>query len=115
MKYRIPVSISCGCGTQGNINEKTLFEVTLKCIVEHGIVGNYPTTDRELLSAEEKEIELRYKDIRTYAVGHGIGVDWKTNRQNKLVIWADFMPIVEVPQVTADTGDKDSQVLQFTI
>ena len=95
------------------INEKALFEVTLKCIVEHGIVGNYPTTDRELLSAEEKEIELRYKDIRTYAVGHGTGVDWKTNRQHKLEIWADFMPVVEVPQVTANTGNKDSQVLQF--
>ncbi len=116
--YIVTISISNtqtidGTNYHQEINKKALFEVTLKCIVEHGIVGNYPTTNRELLSAEEKEIELRYKDIRTYAVGHGTGVDWKTTRQNKLEIWADFMPVVEVPQVTADTGDNDSQVLQF--
>ena len=28
-------------------------------------------------------------------------------------LWSDFMPTVEVPQVTADTGDKNSKVLAF--
>ena len=95
------------------INEKALFEVVLKCIVERGVVGNYPTTNKELLSIEEKEIELRYKDIRTYAVGHGTGVGWKKNKLEQMEIWADFMPVVEVPQVTADTDDTGSEVLQF--
>ncbi len=96
------------------INEKTLFEVVLKCIVEHGNVGRYPTTNKDLLSIEEKEIELRYKDIRTCAVGHGTGVGWQEQEQEQMEIWADFMPVVEVPQVTADTGGRGSQVLQFS-
>jgi hypothetical protein len=95
------------------LNQKALFEVVLKCIVESGVVAHYPSTNRALLSDEEKEIELRYKDIRTYAVGHGTGVDWRKNKKGKMEIWADFMPSVEVPQVTADTGDNKSRTLEF--
>ena len=88
------------------INEKSLFEVVLKCIVEKGEVADYPATETALLDKEEREIELRYQDIKIYAVGHGVSVDWKKNKQSQMEIWSDFMPQVEVPQVTADTGDK---------
>lgn len=94
-------------------NEKALFEVVLQCIVESGVVGNYPSINKALLSAEEKEIELRYKDVQTYAVGHGTGVDWKETKQGQLKIFADFMPSVEVPQVTADGGGTETKTLQF--
>ena len=94
-------------------NEYTLFEVKLKCIVEDGGVGTYPSKNKELLSDEEKEIELRYKDLRIYAVGHGTAVDWAQNKNCQMEIWSDFMPTVEVPQVTADTGDKNSKALGF--
>ncbi len=98
---------------QQETNEKALFEVVLQCIVESGVVGNYPSTNKALLSAEEKEIELRYKDVQTYAVGHGTGVNWKKTKQGQLKIFADFMPSVEVPQVTADAGGTETQTLQF--
>ncbi len=94
-------------------NEKALFEVVLQCIVESGTVGNYPAIDSALLSDEEKEIELRYKDVQTYAVGHGVGVEWIETKEKKCQISADFMPSVEVPQVTADTGGEETQTLQF--
>ncbi len=94
-------------------NEKTLFEVEFKCIIENGNVDIYPSKDKELLSEEEKEIELRYKDLHIYAVGHGTAVDWAKNAHNQMEIWTDFMPTVEVPQVTADTGGKDAKVLEF--
>lgn len=94
-------------------NENTLFEVEFKCIIETGEVGIYPSKDRSLLSDEEKEIELRYKDLHIYAVGHGTAANWSKNRQNKMEIWTDFIPTVEVPQVTADTGGKSNKVLEF--
>ena len=94
-------------------NESTLFEVELKCIVEKGEVGAYPAKNMALLSDDEKEIELRYKDLRIYAVGHGTAVNWIQNKKDQMEIWSDFMPSVEVPQVTADTGGKKSKVLQF--
>lgn len=77
-------------------------------------MGDYPSKHKALLSNEEKEIELRYKDQHTYAVGHGVAADWKINSEGKREIWADFMPMVEVPQVTADTAKgENSKVLEF--
>ena len=95
-------------------NRHTLFEVELKCIVEKGSVDVYPSKDKTLLSDEEKEIELRYKDLHIYAVGHGTAVDWARNKHDKMEIWIDFLPTVEVPQVTADTGGTDDRVLEFS-
>lgn len=102
-------------GKQFNIdqNENTLFEVEFKCIVESGNIDVYPSKNKALLSDEEKEIELRYKDLHIYAVGHGTAVNWGHNKQGKMEVWTDFLPSVEVPQVTADTGGKSDQVLEF--
>jgi hypothetical protein len=95
-------------------NRHTLFEVELKCIVEEGNLDIYPSKDKALLSEEEKEIELRYKDLYIYAVGHGSAVNWAKNSKQKMEIWIDFLPTVEVPQVTADTGGKSDKVLEFS-
>lgn len=93
--------------------EKSLFEVELKCIVDAGLVFDYPRVNKSLLSEEEREIELRYKDERVYAVGHGVAVDWKENTQGQLEIFSDFMPVVEVPQVTTDTSSSKCRALSF--
>jgi len=115
--YIVTISISNNQKLDSNDtdikNELTLFEVKLKCIVENGDVDNYPSKNKAFLNDEEKEIELRYKDLKIYAVGHGTAVDWAKTKQDKIEIWSDFMPVVEVPQVTADTGDKNSKVLEF--
>lgn len=95
-------------------NTQTLFEVEFKCIVDSGYVGEYPSKDKSLLTDEEKEIELRYKDEKVYAVGHGAAVDWQKNRKEEMELWIDFFPAVEVPQVTADTAGADSKVLEFS-
>ncbi|MDQ7085320.1 MAG: helicase-related protein [Sulfurovum sp.] len=94
-------------------NRHTLFEVEFKCIVEEGIIDVYPAKDKALLTEEEKEIELRYKDLYIYAIGHGTAVNWKRNKHSKMEIWTDFLPTVEVPQVTADTGGNTDKVLEF--
>ena len=95
-------------------NEKSIFEVEFSCIIESGYIGDYPSKHKALLSDEEKEIELRYKDQHTYAVGHGVAANWEINSEGKRVIGADFMPMVEVPQVTADTAkSKNSNILEF--
>lgn len=96
-------------------NEKTLFEVDFKCIVKSGKVAEYPATEKSLLNAEERETQLRYQDLKTYAVGHGVAANWTINQPGDMEIWADFMPQVEVPQVTADTGGQDDEALQFDV
>jgi hypothetical protein len=94
-------------------NEKTLFEVEFKCIVESGNIDEYPSVNKDLLNDEEKEIELRYKDNHIYAIGHGVAANWGRNKQGQMEIWTDFMPMVEVPQVTANTKVDDTKVLEF--
>ncbi|MDY0220616.1 MAG: helicase-related protein [Desulfobacterium sp.] len=103
-------------------NRKTLFEVELRCIVESGTIGVYPSKDKALLTDEEREIELRYKDLHIYAVGHGTAVDWALSKGNeteekkdrRMEIWIDFIPTVEVPQLTANTGKDDDRALRFS-
>lgn len=91
----------------------SLFEVELVCHFNKSSLRNYPRVNKELLTEEEKELELRYKDQHVYAVGHGVAVDWKEVDDNEIMLYSDFMPVYEVPQVTANTGDSLSRVLDF--
>ena len=91
--------------------EQSLFEVNLRCFLEAGEVGTYPRVDKCLLSEEDQELELQYKHRHIYAIGHGAAVDWRAEQDNVKEIWAEFMPAVEVPQVTADVAGDDNRVI----
>lgn len=84
--------------------ERTLFEAGLRCVIESGEVGAYPRIDRSLLDEEEQEIELQYAKRHVYAIGHGCAADWKVENGVVTELRSDPMPVVEVPQMTADTG-----------
>ena len=92
----------------------SFFEVELKCILKKEIVFDYPSVDELLLTEEEKEIELRYKDEHVYSIGHGVAVDWRFNTQGDIEIYSDFLPMVEVPQVTTDVSNDIKNVLSFS-
>lgn len=91
--------------------KNSIFQAELKCFVLKDTLQNYPRVSHSLLSEEEQELELRYKDERVYAIGHGVAVDWEVSDEY-VEFFSDFMPAVEVPQVTANTGKAD-QVLSF--
>lgn len=92
-------------------NEKSLFEVKLSCFLEAGEIGTYPRIDKSLLTGEEQELEVQYKHTHIYAVGHGAAVDWEEEGGRVKKIWSEFLPTVEVPQVTADVDDDSDFVL----
>ncbi len=94
-------------------NEKSLFESKLRCIIEEGRIEPYPRVDRSLLSAEELELEFQYKDRHIYAIGHGAAVDWRLEHGAVKEIQSEFLPQVEVPQVTADVIDEDNMALNL--
>lgn len=87
--------------------ECSLFEVQLACFIESGKVGRYPRVEFSLLDDEEQELELQYKKRKIYAIGHGCAVDWREDGQGVREIRSEFMPAVEVPQVTADVAGGD--------
>ncbi len=90
---------------------KSLFEVDLRCHLESGEVGTYPRVDYSLLDDEEQELELQYRSRHIYAVGHGAAVNWREEPGGVKEIWSEFLPAVEVPQVTPDVAGDGQQVL----
>lgn len=92
--------------------EATLFDVIFRCTVLNGQLESYPQKDFSLLSDEEKELELRYKNVKNYAIGHAVAVDWSIENGNRL-LQVNFMPKVEVPSVTANTSGSEIQHLNF--
>ncbi len=91
--------------------EKCLFEAQLTCFLEAGELAEYPRVDKSLLTEEEQELELQYKDRHIYAVGHGGAVNWTLEEGSLPCIRTEFMPVVEVPQVTTELPDTDWPVL----
>ncbi|MFC2993410.1 helicase-related protein [Halomonas tibetensis] len=87
--------------------KRSLFEVELACFIESGAVGRYPKVEFNLLDAEEQELELQYKSRTIYAIGHGCAVEWREDEKGVREIRSEFMPVVEVPQVTADVAGGD--------
>jgi hypothetical protein len=94
-------------------NTRALLEVELECIVHQGSVGPYPRADFHLLSDEEQELELRYRDQVIYAIGHGAAVDWTRGQERVTRIRAEFLPKVEVPRVDPDAGGSERQALEI--
>ena len=83
---------------------KSLFEARLDCVVEGGELVEYPRVDPSLLTDEEQELELQYREQRIYAVGHGAAVDWEVEPGRAARVRSDFMPRAEVPMMTVETG-----------
>ena len=93
--------------------EKTLFEAGLRCVIDAGDVGVYPRVDRSLLDQEEQEIELQYAHRHIYAIGHGCAANWGVKDGKVVELRSETMPVVEVPQMTADTGSGGEPVLSL--
>ena len=91
--------------------ERCLFEAGLECEVVNGELAEYPRVDPSLLTQEERELELQYRDKRIYAVGHGAAVDWSVEPGTPTTIRARFMPEVDVPLVTVKARGVDEDIL----
>ena len=93
----------------------SLFEARLECVVESGELVEYPRVDPSLLTEEEQELELQYREQRIYAIGHGAAADWEVKPGRVARIRSDFMPEAEVPMMTVDTGGEDAVLELFRL
>ena len=93
--------------------ENSLFEVSLSCSLDSGEIGVYPSVDKSLLSKEEQELELQFKGRHIYAVGHGAAVNWPVGQDKVRELRTEFMPAVEVPQVTADVAGGANRAIEL--
>ena len=90
---------------------KALFQVDLRCALASGEIVEYPRVNPSLLSEEEQELELQYRERRIYAVGHGAAAGWRVEAQAPPEIWADFMPTVETPAMVVEVGQDATLTL----
>ncbi len=87
---------------------KALFEARLECLIESGELVEYPRVEASLLTEEEQELELQYREQRIYAIGHGAAANWDVSPGRTAQIRSEFMPETEVPMMTVNTGGDDA-------
>ena len=85
-----------------------LFETRFECGIENGELVEYPRVDASMLTEEEQELELQYRERRIYAIGHGAAANWDAKPGQKPHIWSEFMPQAEVPLMTVNIGSDDA-------
>jgi hypothetical protein len=101
-------------GSRGAILYQTFFEIS----VEHGVLASYPESLRpfEDLDSDERSLALLYRESATWAIGHGCAAGWDADpgcAPNS--IFADVMPTVELPSMTADIRDADGIPIQLSM
>ena len=78
----------------------------------------YPQAEYTRQDAEEDSIALLYRDVQTFAVGHGCAADWETEavRDNRIdAVSAECFPVCEVPSITPDIKQADGSSLEISM
>jgi hypothetical protein len=81
--------------------DQCLFQVSMSCTDDDGIAP-YPNSDVSVLD-EDRELVFRYRNVPTYAIGHGVAVDW-TPASRPTTVSTVIIPSVEVPAIRARAG-----------
>jgi hypothetical protein len=70
----------------------------------------YPSVSSHDLVEEEEQISLLYRDLKTYAVGHGCSADWaEANEQGVSWVSAVPLPTFECPSTTHEIKYRDAE------
>ncbi|MER6626561.1 hypothetical protein ABT326_40955, partial [Streptomyces sp. NPDC000931] len=85
-----------------------LFQVSVSCGPTAGSLAPYPGRSHTSDSAELEELELLYRNVRVYAVGHGAAADWDGTSKSPTRVRTTFLPTHVVPDVSFEVpGDQD--------
>ncbi|WP_228004875.1 helicase-related protein [Amycolatopsis sp. YIM 10] len=79
--------------------EDCLFQVELRCSVAEGTLIRYPAQGQSHSDEEAEELELQYRDVPVYAVGHGTAARWDTTSDQPAWVSTSFLPVHVVPDV----------------
>lgn len=94
-----------GAGEAKRHPEKCLFQVELACSDESGLLP-YPQTGVHV-SDEDSELAFRYRDKPSFAIGHGVAVDW-TPESAPTTVKTTVIPQTEVSAIRAKAGSGDA-------
>lgn len=89
-----------GQGEAKKSPELCLFQVSMACSDESGL---HPYPQIGTSDEEDRELAFRYRSKPTFAIGHGIAVDW-TPADAPTTVSTTVLPTVEVPAIRAKVG-----------
>jgi hypothetical protein len=84
-----------------------LFQVSLGCRPTAGVLSPYPGRPHTSDNSEVQELELLYRNVGVYAVGHGAAADWDRDAVVPTRVGTTFLPTHVVPDVSFEVpGDQ---------
>ncbi|WEK61722.1 MAG: helicase-related protein [Candidatus Microbacterium colombiense] len=98
-------SAEVGAGEAKRDAELCLFQVELACSDETGLLP-YPQTG-VLVSEDDKELAFRYRDKPSFAIGHGVAVEWSPEAA-PVTVRTTTIPETEVSAIRAKRGSGDA-------
>jgi hypothetical protein len=72
-------------------------------------------TDLAGRDADDLSLELLYSEILQWGIGHGCAAGWDYGLAHPSVVWADCMPVVELPSMTPDVSDAEGNPLTVSM
>lgn len=83
-----------------------LLQVSLRCSPAEGSITPYPSALSIQSDEEDEELGLLYRNVPTFAVGHGAAAVWG-NEVNRQVEWvaSSYLPSYATPSVSFDLKD----------
>ncbi len=77
----------------------------------------YPSVPVDKMDDEELSLSLLYRDLQTYAIGHGCAADWTAPTATGCVhsVSAECLPSVEAPSIAADIRRKDGTPIEASM
>lgn len=83
------------------------FQATVKSNTANDGVLPYPSAPISQLDEEEQGLELLYRYMQTFAVGHGCAAEWLPPKKGKTeTVMAVPLPVFETPSTTPDITDS---------
>jgi hypothetical protein len=105
-----------------SIDEYCLFQSHFRVEVRHAAellatIQPYPSVPMEKMDEEELNLALLYRDLQTFAIGHGCAADWTAICSNGLVssVSAECLPSYEAPSIAADLRRADGTSIDVSM
>ena len=86
-----------------------LLQVSLRCSPADGLIPPYPSSLSIQSDEEEEELALLYRNVPTFAVGHGAAAVWG-EEADKRVGWVgtSYLPSHAIPSVSFELPDAEN-------
>lgn len=78
-----------------------LYQVGIRCRPADGAIMPYPGKRHLHEDAEAAELELQYRGVPVYAIGHGSAATWEEDQEGRW-IRTTFLPVHVVPDIAFD-------------